>query len=141
MSGASPSQFDQTRLPEKSGSAIKQDDDSTKWTRFPQVPFTDFDWASFDRDFRKASGGDGLKNSKGPLSTSESANSNGKFSFGDTYLRIQTQKNLQSPWRTDCASDDECADYSGLPKSEPSKRTLKNLRKPFIGLSVTRPLQ
>jgi hypothetical protein len=57
ISGGSPSQFDQTRLPEKSGSAIKQDDNSTKWTKFPQVPFTDFDWASVDRDFRKNSGG------------------------------------------------------------------------------------
>src|SRR5262245_48951956 len=141
ISGASPSQFDQTRLLEKSGSAIKQDNDSTKWMKFLQVPFADSDWASFDRDFRKASGGNGLKNSKDLLSTNESANSNEKFSFGNTYFRIQTQKNLQSPWRTDCASDDECADYSGLPKSEPSKRTLKNLRKPFIGLSVTGPLQ
>jgi hypothetical protein len=26
--------------------------------------------------------------------------------------------------------------YSGLPKSEPSKRTLKNLRKPLIGVST-----
>jgi hypothetical protein len=79
ISGGSPSQFDQTRLPEKSGSAIKQDDDSTKWTKFPQVPFTDFDWASVDRDFRKNSGGNGLKNSKDLTLTGESANSNEKI--------------------------------------------------------------
>ena len=53
--------------------------------------------------------------------------------------RNPNTEEIQTPFkRTDCASDDECADYSGLPKSEPSKRTLKNLRKPFIGLSITR---
>jgi hypothetical protein len=34
ISGGSPSQFDQTRLPEKSGSAIKQDDNSTNGRNF-----------------------------------------------------------------------------------------------------------
>jgi hypothetical protein len=74
-------------LPEKSGSAIKQDDDSTKWTKFPQVPFTDSDWTSVDRDFRKNSGGNGLKNFKDLPSTGESANSNEKFSFGKYLLQ------------------------------------------------------
>ncbi len=140
-SGSGPSQFDQTQLPEKSAGTIKQDNDSTKWMRLPQVPFIDFYWDSFGTDFSRNIGSNSLKNPRDLRSTSGSANSNDNFLFGNSYLGVQTQKNLQSSWRTDCASDDECADYSGLPKSEPSKRTLKNLRKPFIGLSITRPLQ
>ncbi len=142
ISGGGASQFDQTRLPEKSASTIKQDNDSTKSTKLPQIPFIDFYRDSFGTDFSKTIGGNGFKNPRDVPSTSGSANSNDKFSLGNSYLGIQTQKNLQTPFRqTDCASDDECADYSGLPKSEPSKRTIKNFRKPFIGLSITTPLQ
>lgn len=62
----------------------------------------------------------------------------------DSYLRIQTQKTLQTPppfRRSDCSTDDECADYSGLPKSKSPKSALNNLKNPFIGFSVTTPLQ
>ena len=142
ISGSGPSQFDQTQLPEKSASTIKQDDDSAKWTGLPQIPFAGPYRDSFGMDFSKTMGGNGFKNHWDLPSTSGSENSNDKFLFGNSYLGIQTQKSFQTPFRrTDCASDDECADYSGLPKSEPSKRTLKNLKKPFIGLSITRPLQ
>ena len=59
-------------------------------------------------------------------------------------LGIQTQKSVQTPEplrRSDCEINDECDDYSGLPKSHIGKTTAKNFRKPFIGLSLTAPLQ
>jgi hypothetical protein len=142
ISGSGSSQFDATQPPDKSASTVKQGDDSAKWTKLPQIRFIDLYRDAFGTDTGKTIGGNGFKRSKDTLSTSGSANSNDKFSFGNSYLGIETQKKLQMPFkRTDCASDDECADYSGLPKSEPSKRTMKNLRKPFIGLSITTPLQ
>ena len=41
---------------------------------------------------------------------------------------------------TDCANDDDCMDYSGLPKSASARHGLKNFRKPYLGLSITTPL-
>lgn len=142
ISGSGSSQFDQRQLLENPASTIKQGDDSTKWKRLPQAPFIGFYRESFGTDFSKTVGSNGFKNLGDVPSTSGSTSSNSRFSFGNSYLGIETQKKLQTPfWRTDCASDDECADYSGLPKSEPSKRTVKNLRRPFIGLSITTPIQ
>lgn len=66
-------------------------------------------------------------------------NPSGQFRVG-----IQTQKSVPAPEplrRSDCEINDECDDYSGLPKSQPRKITPKNFRKPFIGLSITTPLQ
>ena len=66
-------------------------------------------------------------------------NPNGQFQIG-----IQTQKNVQTPEpfrRSDCEINDECDEYSGLPQSRSRKITTKNIRKPFLGLSVTTPLQ
>jgi hypothetical protein len=73
------------------------------------------------------------------LSSAESASPIGSFRLG-----IETRKSVQLPEalrRNDCATDDECEDYSGLPKSGQEKKTLKGLKKPFIGLSITAPLQ
>ena len=68
-------------------------------------------------------------------------------------FEIQTQKNVQPPEalrRSDCIPGEECEDYSGLPtfdsgkstiKNSPGKDTVKNLKKPFIGFSITRPIQ
>lgn len=67
-----------------------------------------------------------------------------EFRLGISYIRIQTQKIFQRPERSnpsDCTTDDECADYSGLPKSKQLKTSKKNFRKPFIGLSITTPLK
>ena len=64
--------------------------------------------------------------------------------IGQFRLGIQTQKSVQTPEplrRSDCEINDECDDYSGLPKSHIGKTTAKNFRKPFIGLSLTAPLQ
>jgi hypothetical protein len=70
--------------------------------------------------------------------------SNDQFRIGASYLEIQTRKILQ-PFevlrRSGCETDEECAEYSGLPKSEPSKQPIKGLKKPFFGLSITTPLQ
>src|SRR5262245_41668000 len=63
---------------------------------------------------------------------------------GQFRLGIETQKRLQTPETlrpTGCVIDDECEEYSGLPKSEPGRKAVKNLKKPFIGLSITAPLQ
>jgi hypothetical protein len=72
---------------------------------------------------------------------------------GQLRFDIQAQKNLQMPEylrRSDCITGEECEEYSGLPNSElgksavknfPGKNTIKNLKKPFIGLSITAPLQ
>jgi hypothetical protein len=137
-SGAPSRQAGQAQSTEKSASPI-QADEWTKWMRLPQAPYAHSYWDSFDADFTR--GENGFKDSRDPASTSKPANSNDTFSFSKSYLGIETQKNLQSPWRTGCTSDEECADYSGLPKSEPSRRTLKSLRKPYFGLSVTTPIQ
>src|SRR5205807_9672893 len=70
--------------------------------------------------------------------------SNDQFRQGASYLEIQTRKSLQ-PFdalrRSGCETDEECEEYSGLPRSEPSRRTIKGTKKPFIGLSITHPLQ
>jgi hypothetical protein len=64
--------------------------------------------------------------------------------LGDSYIELQTEKSLQTfePLRrADCAPEDECADYPGLPTAERPRKSIKHFRKPFIGLSITRPLQ
>ena len=84
-----------------------------------------------------------MKSLRDAPSMSGSINRTDQLRLGDSYLAVQTEKSVQVIERfkrSDCMTDDECADYSGLPKSEPAKRTLKNLRKPFLGLSITRPL-
>jgi hypothetical protein len=142
VSDIGPSQFDQRELCAKSSSAIKQENNSTKCI---PLAFPLIDWHSFDTDFTKnIGGGNGFDNSRDGSSIRGLTNPNDQFRFGNSYLGIQTQKSLQTfePFRrADCATDDECADYSGLPKSEPPKKTMKNLRKPFFGLSITTPLR
>jgi hypothetical protein len=59
---------------------------------------------------------------------------------GQVRLEIQTQKSLQTPEflrPRNCTTEEECEEYSGIPKPEP---TTKNLKTPFIGLSITSPL-
>ena len=77
-------------------------------------------------------------------SASESGYRNNQLRIGESYIGIQTEKEVgvfEPLRRSDCSNDDECPDYAGLPRSEPAKRTMKNLRKPFIGLSISKPLQ
>src|SRR5260370_1583513 len=106
----------------------------------PVSPLIDSQWADFTSEFnRNADEGHALKNAR--TFSTEPAD---QFLLGGSRLGIQTEKSLRTSdplRRTECATDDECADYSSLPKSEPGKRNLKTLRKPFIGLSIIRPLQ
>jgi len=116
-------QFDQTQLPETSSSAIKQGNNSTPWTSVPP---------------RRSFGADVDKN------TSELATPPDQFRLGNSYIGVQTQKSLQTPdplRRSDCAQDEDCTDYPGMPQSAPPKTTVKSFRKPFIGLSITAPLR
>jgi hypothetical protein len=88
----------------------------------------------------ESAAGKGLRD---PRSTSEPADRRDQLRLGESYIGVKTEKSVpMSPLkRSDCTTDDECADYSGLPKSEPARRTFKSLRKPFLGLSISTPLQ
>jgi hypothetical protein len=81
---------------------------------------------------------------------SGSANAFDQFKLGDSYLGVETKRRLQPlvPFqRSGCTTDEECEDYSGLPKSKTrgsagsQSLTGRHLRKPFLGLSVTTPIQ
>lgn len=134
--GSSPS--DQTPSVEKSASPPRQANEPTKWISVPQVPFINF----YREDLNAGVVGNTFSNRRDPASTSESPKSNNSSWLGKSQLGILTQKKFQPSWLVDCGlDDDECADNSGLPKTGPAKRTLKNLRKPFFGLSITTPLQ
>jgi hypothetical protein len=106
----------------------------------PPSPLFDSQWADFTSELNKDTGeGLGLKNAR--TSSTDAPN---RFLLGGSRLGIQTEKSVRASdplRRNECTDDDECADYSGLPRTEPGKRNLKTLRKPFIGLSITRPLQ
>jgi hypothetical protein len=68
-----------------------------------------------------------------------------QFRLGSGYIGIQTQKSLQTPdpiRRSDCPIDEDCTDYPRAPRlMSPKTTTIKSLRKPFIGLSITAPLR
>src|SRR5262245_62928627 len=131
--------------PAQSSSPIGRDDNWTKWLALPEIaPQFDFSWCPFDADFSKTVGG-GLRAPR-DAPWSGSTNPAERFSVGNSYLGIQTQKGLQDPFRqrSDCVTDEECAEYSGgapKPEAQGNKKSFKNLKKPFIGLSVTRPIQ
>lgn len=134
------SQSDRTEP--KSSGPVKQD--AAQWMALPEaVPFIDLPWRSFGTDFSGNIGSS--KNFKGFDDTpSTSGSGYDGFQIGNSYLGIQMEKTIQGLdrfWRTDCPTDDECTDYSGLPKAGPSKKGTKNFRKPFFGLSITTPLQ
>jgi hypothetical protein len=68
-----------------------------------------------------------------------------QFRLGNAYIGIQTQRILQTPdqiRRSDCPIDEDCTDYPGPPRGMSAKTTtIKGLRKPYIGLSITAPLR
>ncbi len=128
-----PRQFDNRETPEKSAPGLGQENN---WAKLP--PSYTF--------------GTGLSGNS-PLANNfrnwrelppAGAISNDQFRIGTSYLEVQTRKSLQLldvlP-RNGCETDEECDEYSGLPRSEPSRRTVKGTKKPFIGLSITQPLQ
>jgi hypothetical protein len=138
--------LDQNKLRQKSFHKIKQDNKLSKWTTIPEgSPLIDLPWQSFSTDYNKGiRDNDGFKTFQSLSAAGESKAPIDQFQFGDSYFGIQTQKTFQIPQlsgQPDCTTDDECADYSGLPKAKQPKTTTKNLRKPFIGLSITSPLK
>jgi hypothetical protein len=141
LSDLPASQLGRSEPQEKPAGAIKQD--STQWMSLPQaVPFIDSPTRSFGKDFGGNIGTGSKLRNFGDAGTSGSTND--QFRLGNSYLGIQTQKHVQGLdrfWRTDCATDEDCVDYSGLPRSEPHKKDIKSFRKPFFGLSITTPLQ
>jgi len=142
LSDPSASQPGRSEPREKSSGATKQQD-ATQWMSLPQaVPFVDSPWRSFGKDFGGNAGAGSKLRSFGDAGTSESVND--QFRLGNSYLGIQTQRQLEGLdrfWRTDCATDEDCVDYSGLPRSRSQKKDIKSFRKPFFGLSITTPLQ
>jgi hypothetical protein len=140
-----PRNPDQNKLRHKLFHKIKRDNKLSKWTAIPESPpLIDFPWPPFITDYNKSiRDNDGFKTLQGLPAAGESKTLIDQFKFGDSYFGIQRQKTFQIPHlseQPDCTTDDECADYSGLPKAKQSKTPLKNLRKPFIGLSITKPL-
>jgi hypothetical protein len=79
-----------------------------------------------------------------------SASSFDKLKIGDSYLGVETQRRLQTrvpSGKVDCATDEECEDYSALPKSKSrgsvgtNSSNILHSRKPFFGLSITTPIE
>src|SRR3974377_479718 len=81
-------------------------------------------------------GGDGNP-SKAVPSLRRATGRNDSPLIGESSIGIKTEKSLrviEAYKENDCANDDDCADYSGLPKSAPARRTLTNVRNQFFGL-------
>jgi hypothetical protein len=110
------------------------------------APIADLPWLSLETEPGSngemgSSGANALKRLGDAPSTRGSVNESGGFRLG-----IQTEKSLQTPRsmrRSECATtDEECAEYSGLPRShQPMRGGLKTFKKPFVGFSITSPLQ
>lgn len=119
-----------------------QDPGLSEWMTLPAV--SDPYWPSFDSSIGgQVRAGTSFDRNNAP-SPSAAATPGDQLRVGSSYLGIQTQKNvqaLQSLRRIDCEDDDECAEYSGLPKSGQTKGSMRNLKRQFIGLSITRPLE
>ena len=106
----------------------------------PTATLFDSHWADFTSELNRVTGQSQALTKARTLS----ADAPSHVLLGHGRLGIQTEKSVRASdplRRAECTSDEECADYSSLPRTEPSKRNLKTLRKPFIGLSITRPLQ
>jgi hypothetical protein len=128
---------------EKAPSRTKQDAGLSEWLTLPAVSDPAY-WSSFDSSIGgNVRAGTSFDRNNAP-SSSAAATPGDQLRVGRSYLGIQTEKNvqvLQSLRRTDCPTDDECAEYSGLPKSGQPKASMRNFKRPFIGLSITRPLE
>jgi hypothetical protein len=124
----------------KSAVPIERDTDAVRVA--PAVPFIDLPWQSFGKDYRGTI--DAANSLRGFTdSLPMSGSSPDQFRLGNGQIGIQTKTaldGLERFRRSDCTTDDECRDSSPLPKS-PARKGLKNLRKPFFGLSITTPLQ
>jgi len=111
------------------------------------APIADLPWLSLETEpgSNGEIGGSGGANALKHLGDTPSISGPASQS-GGLRLGIETEKNVQTPrsmQRSECATttDEECADYSGLPRSHPARSSLRSLKKPFIGFSITSPLQ
>jgi hypothetical protein len=120
-----------------------QDPGLSEWVTLPAVSDPAY-WSSFDSSIGgQVRAGISFDRNNAP-SPSAAATPSDQLRVGSSYLGIQIEKNvqaLQSLRRNDCEDDDECAEYSGLPKSRQPKASVRNFKRPFIGLSITRPLE
>jgi len=138
--------INQNKLPQKSHQGIKQDDKLSKWPKMLES-YSPVDWPrqTFVMDYNKVIGyNDGSKTFRGLSAAGASKTPIDQFQFGDSYIGIQAQKNFRTPQPSgspDCKSDEECADYSALPKAKQQNTSAKNIRKPFLGLSITTPIE
>jgi hypothetical protein len=106
------------------------------------APIADLPWLSLNGEMGSSGGARVSKRLGDSPWISGSANQSGGFRFG-----IQTEKSVQTPRslrRSECtATDEECEEYSGLPKSYSGNDStwMKVIKNQFLGLSVTSPLQ
>jgi len=141
----------QPKSNQRSPTAPRTDEHPKDWTSPPGLaPGSDASWNTLDTSLNAdLGGGDRPNKFKYAPSSLGPASSFDRLKLGDGYLGLETQRRLliPVPWQSaDCASVEECEDYSGLPKSKPSGSSgsgsgLGRIRKPFIGLSITRPIQ
>jgi hypothetical protein len=121
------------------------------WTSQPVGPHSDSYWNPFGIDVGAGADGDGRSKKFGYAPpVPGSANSFDKLKIGDGYLGVDTQRRLQTrvpSGKVDCATDEECQDYSALPGSRSrgsvgtSSSSPVHGRKPFFGLSITTPIE
>jgi hypothetical protein len=132
-----PSPWSRRPEPKASGAAGR---DSRAARPAPGVPFIDLPWDSFGTRFSGNAGAAPVQRFR--EAPAAGASNLDQLRLGDLLLGIETQKpldGLERFRRTDCATDDECTDNSGLPRTAPPTG-LKNIRMPFFGLSISRPL-
>ena len=113
------------------------------WAKFPK-DFWQTDWS--ERQISPGLNSNAGASAGGVLSAAPAVGTtsqNDPTLFGRSNLQFRTAKNFQTPEpfrRTDC-NEDECTDYSPFPKFKPSKTNPKTMRKPYLGLSITTPIQ
>jgi hypothetical protein len=145
-----PQLFDASKL-EHSPTAPKPDNRSHALANSPLLaPNSGSSWSTFGSGLdTDGASGNQMNSFRYEPASPGSANSFDTFKFGNSHLGFETQRRLQTPMplrRSDCTTDEECSDYSGLSRSkmhDPAggHSPIGNLKKPFIGLSVTTPIE
>jgi hypothetical protein len=124
---------------------------SSTWGNLPKLArYPDSYWSTPGIDL-SADVGSGKQSNKFRYvpPSGASVNTFDQFKLGDSYLGIETKRRLQThvpSGKVDCSTDEECEDYSVMPRSRsrgsagPRSSNILS-RKPFLGLSVTTPIQ
>ena len=141
----------QIKSSKRPATALKTDEQSKDWTSSLNIaPNSEAYWSTFGTDLSTDfGGGDRLKKFQYAPALHGSTNSFDRFKLGDSYLGVETQRRMTVPvpWQSaNCGTVEDCEDYSGLPKAKAPSSTgsgsaIGRLRKPFIGLSITTPIQ